>query len=106
MEKRTRKSKFTLRLEREFGDKLKSKSKKELSKFFKIPLSILNEVYDRGMMAYKNNPSSVRPSVSSPHPWSRARMNKLILNVVDVRAGKKKINKKSGEDGDLVEKAL
>jgi len=101
-----RKSKFTNRLEKEYGDQLKSKSKTNLSKFFKIPMSVLNESYDRGLAAYRNNPSSVRPSVSSPHPWARARMNKLILNIVDVRANKKKINKKAGEDGDLVARGL
>lgn len=102
----SRRSKFTLRLEREYGDKLKSKSKTNLSKFFKIPMSVLNDVYDRGVGAYRNNPSSVRKGVSGEDQWARARMNKLILNVVDVRAGRKKINNKPGEDGDLVEKAV
>ena len=100
-----RKSKFTSRLEKEYGDKLKSKSKTNLSKFFKIPMSILNDVYDRGVGAYRNNPSSVRKGVEGEDQWARARMNKLILNVMDVRAGKKKINNKPGQDGDLVEKA-
>ena len=101
-----KKSKFTNRFEREYGDKLKSKSKTNISKYFKIPMSILNAVYDRGMAAYRTNPSSVRKGVNSPHTWATPRMYKLVLNVVDVRAGLKKINKKAGQDGDLVEKAL
>ena len=71
-----RKSKFTSRLEKEYGDKLKSKSKTNLSKFFKIPMSILNDVYDRGVGAYRNNPSSVRKRVEGEDQWARARMNK------------------------------
>ena len=38
----------------------KSYSLEELSKISKVPLSILQEVYDRGIGAYKTNPSSVR----------------------------------------------
>ena len=101
-----RKSKFTNRFDRLYADKLKSKSKTNISKYFKIPMPVLNAVYDRGLAAYKNNPSSVRPGVNSPHTWATPRMYKLVLNIVDVRAGKKKINKKAGEDGDLVERGL
>ncbi len=35
-------------------------SLKELSKISQVPLSILQEVYNRGIGAYKNNPTSVR----------------------------------------------
>ena len=35
-------------------------SKKDISKLTGIPMSILDEVYDRGLAAHKNNPQSVR----------------------------------------------
>jgi hypothetical protein len=35
-------------------------SLEELSKAFKLPLSALQEVYNRGTGAWKNNPSSIR----------------------------------------------
>tara|TARA_A100001391_G_scaffold203783_1_gene197091 strand:+ start:1079 stop:1396 length:318 start_codon:yes stop_codon:yes gene_type:complete len=100
----SRRSKFTIRLEKEYGDKLKSKSKTSLSKFFKIPMSILNDVYDRGIGAARSQ--GMRPNVKSEDQWARARMNKLILNVMDVRAGKKKIPTGRGQDSDLIEKAV
>jgi hypothetical protein len=38
----------------------KSNSKTEIARKSKIPLKILDEVYDRGIGAYKTNPQSVR----------------------------------------------
>ena len=36
----TRRSKFTIAFDKRYGDKLKSKSKTNISKYFKIPKSI------------------------------------------------------------------
>ena len=38
----------------------KPNSKKDISKKTGIPMSILDQVYDRGLGAYKSNPQSVR----------------------------------------------
>jgi hypothetical protein len=38
----------------------KSNSKAEIARKSKIPVKILDEVYDRGIGAYKSNPQSVR----------------------------------------------
>jgi len=97
------KSKYTSRLDKEFGDKLKDKSKPTLSKFFKIPIKLMDEVYDRGLAAARN--TGTRPSVKSDDQWARARLYKFILNVVDAREGKN-INRGAGQDGDIVYKAL
>ena len=35
-------------------------------------VATLSKVYERGIGAYKTNPSSVRPSVSSPEQWAMA----------------------------------
>jgi len=102
----SRRSKFTIEFDKKYGNKLKSRSKASLVKFFKIPKSILDDVYSRGKAAYFNNPSSVRSSVKSSDQWSKARMYKLILNIMDVRAGKKKVPTGRGQDADLIKKAI
>ena len=99
----SRRSKFTIEFDKRYGDKLKSKSKTNLSKFFKISRSILDAVYDRGVGAARTQ--GMRTGVKSEDQWARARMYKLILNIMDVKSGKK-INNKPGQDGDLVAKAV
>ena len=42
-------------------------------------LSMLAECMLRGIGAYKSNPASVRPSVSSPEQWGYARCNSLLF---------------------------
>lgn len=41
-------------------------------------VSILFQVYERGIGAYRTNPSSVRPTVSSPEQWAMARVNSFL----------------------------
>ena len=97
----TRKSKYTIEFEKRFGDKLKSRSISNLSTFFKIKKSILQDAFNRGVGAFKNNRAAVREGVTSAEQWATPRVHKLILNIVD-----EKIPKGKGQDGDLVEKAL
>ena len=53
----TNKQKFN----RKYGQPLnQANSKKDISKKTGIPMRILDEVYDRGLGAYKSNPQSVR----------------------------------------------
>ena len=53
----TNKQKFN----KKYGQPLnKPNSKKDISKKTGIPMSILDQVYDRGLAAHKNNPQSVR----------------------------------------------
>lgn len=54
---KTNKQKFN---EKYKQPKNQSNSKKDISKLTGIPMSILDEVYDRGLAAHKNNPESVR----------------------------------------------
>jgi len=44
----------------------------------KYSYATLKKVYDRGMGAYKTNPQSVRPNVTSPQQWALARVNSFI----------------------------
>jgi hypothetical protein len=51
-----------------------SYSKQDLSKITKVPLKIIQEVYNRGIGAYSTNPESVRKKVTfkkGPAPMSQ-----------------------------------
>lgn len=67
-------------------DKDKSHSLAALSKISKLKLSVLKQVYNRGVGAYKTNPSSVRPQVKSPEQWAFARVYAFINKI---ESGKK-----------------
>lgn len=89
----------------------------------------LKIVYNRGIGAYRSNPSSVRPSVGSPEQWASARVNSFLhaLRNLRYRSGKhdtdllpkdhpirKNIDKKQAsldehrryEDGEIIPSAL
>ena len=76
----TNKMKFNKR----YGQPLnKANSKADISRLTGISMKILNQVYDRGLAAHKNNPSSVRnvkgvkggagKKMSGPQ-WAQARI--------------------------------
>merc|ERR1712070_749107 len=45
----------------------------------RVTLKTLEEVMERGIGAYKTNPGSVRPNVSSPEQWGYARVNSFLF---------------------------
>ena len=98
----SRRSKFTIEFEKIYP-KDKSRSRSAIGKYFNIKPSVIQEAFNRGVGAYKSNPSSVRPSVKSPSQWGNARKLKLVLNILKARKGGK-INMGKGQDGDLVER--
>jgi hypothetical protein len=51
---------------------------KYADKHGKITMGMLRDVYDRGVGAYRTNPSSVRPNVKSPEQWAMARVNSFL----------------------------
>ena len=51
----------------------------------KATVSMLEKVYDRGVGAYKTNPSSVRPSVKSPEQWAMARVGSFLYALKNER---------------------
>jgi hypothetical protein len=55
-------------------DKDESHSLEEISKLSGYQLKGLQTIYDKGIGAYKTNPSSVRPQVKSPEQWAYARV--------------------------------
>lgn len=56
-----------------------SLSLSEVAKLSGVPRKALQEVYNRGVGAYKTNPSSVRPQVSSPEQWAMARVYSFVM---------------------------
>jgi len=86
----------------------KSNSKTDISKLSGISVKILDEVYDRGVGAYKTNPESVRTKAGkknasapmskkmSKEQWAMARVYSFVNKV----EGKRKLN----HDTDLAKK--
>ena len=95
---------FKHRFNKKFNqDKDESNSKAKMTKLTGIPKKVLDDIYDRGVGAYRNNPSSVRPQVKSEEQWATARIYAFIMKAYDaVNKGKKKIN----QDQDLYEKII
>ena len=65
--------KFVNQIQEKKIEGLENKAKKS-----KYTYATLKKVYDRGMGAYKTNPGSVRPNVTSPQQWALARVNSFI----------------------------
>jgi len=79
-------------------DKDESNSKAKMTKLTGIPKKVLDDVYSRGVGAYRGNPSSVRPQVKSEEEWAVARQYAFIMKSYDaVKKGDDKIN----QDKDL-----
>tara|TARA_Y100001972_G_C7408120_1_gene211703 strand:- start:153 stop:449 length:297 start_codon:yes stop_codon:yes gene_type:complete len=95
---KTYKQKFNKRFKQPLS---KANSKKRISKLTKIPKSILDNVYDRGIGAYRTNPSSVRQQVTSPEQWA---MGRVYAFVGKAHQAKKKGIKKINQDQDLFKK--
>ena len=47
----------------------------------RITVAALRQVYNRGVGAYRSNPSSVRGSVSSPEQWAMGRVNAFMAGL-------------------------
>ena len=72
----TNKMKFNKRFKQPLQQ---ANSKSDIVKLTGIPLRILNDVFDRGVGAYKTNPQSVRKSVKSPEQWAYARVYSFVM---------------------------
>ena len=52
---------------------------KEISKDTKVSMKGLRQIYNKGIGAYKTNPSSVRPNVKSKEQWAMARVYSAVM---------------------------
>lgn len=66
------------------GDSL---SLKEIAELSKMPLKALQEVYNKGIGAYKTNPSSVRAQVKSAEQWAFGRVYAFVQKTKKVYYG-------------------
>ncbi len=98
----TRRSKYTIAISKY---DLPDRKKSTLSKFFRIPRTLLDDAYDRGVGAYNTNPTSVRKGVVSEEQWATARAYKFIVNTLKARKGES-VPTGRGHDFDLVEQAV
>ena len=61
---------------------------------YKVTMRMLEQVYDRGVGAYRTNPQSVRPNVTGPEQWAMASVNSFLKIVTGA--------KKANHDKDLL----
>jgi hypothetical protein len=64
-----------------------------IAKLSGMPRAALQEVFNRGIGAYKTNPESVRPQVKSAEQWAMARVYSFVM---------KRPGTYGGRDADLV----
>jgi hypothetical protein len=60
------------------ADKATEFNEKYGEKHGRVTAAKLKQVFDRGIGAYKTNPSSVRPNVTSKEQWAYARVNSFL----------------------------
>jgi len=65
----------------------RSLSLEEIAKLSKMPLNALQEVFNRGIGAYKTNRASVRPQVKSKEEWAYARVYAFVMKTKNVYYG-------------------
>ena len=65
----------------------------QIAKLSKMPRAALQQVYNRGIGAYKTNPESVRPQVKSAEQWAMARVYSFVM---------KRPGTYGGQDADIV----
>lgn len=72
----TYKQKFNLKHKQ---PKDKSNSLTDIAKLSGVKRSSLQKIYNKGIGAYKTNPSSVRPNVKSKEQWAFARTYSAVM---------------------------
>jgi hypothetical protein len=72
----TYRNKFNFKYDFEINQ---SHSLAEISKLTNLKLSSLQEIYNKGIGAYKTNPESVRPNVKSKEQWAMARVYSAVM---------------------------
>lgn len=73
------KAEVSARVEKALKKKADDHNDSVSAKSKKTSLGTLKKVFNRGVGAYNTNPSSVRPSVSSPDQWAMARVNSYLF---------------------------
>jgi hypothetical protein len=62
----------------------------QIAKLSGFPKPALQEVYNRGIGAFKTNPESVRPQVQSKEQWAMARVYSFVMKRASTFGGSDK----------------
>ena len=68
----------------------------QVSKDTGVSMKGLQQIYNKGIGAYKTNPSSVRPNVKSKEQWAMARVYSAVMGGKTARIDKNELKKKGG----------
>ena len=76
-----------------------SHSLEEIAKLTSLKLSSLQDIYDKGIGAYKTNPASVRPNVKSKEQWAMARVYSAVMGGKASKVDANELKRGKMEDG-------
>jgi len=79
-------------------EKNESHSLKEISKDTGVSKKGLQQIYNKGVGAYKTNPSSVRPNVKSKEQWAMARVYSAVMGGKASKIDSKELKMEFGGD--------
>lgn len=77
-------------------DKNESHELKDIAKETGVSKKGLQEIYNKGVGAYKTNPSSVRPNVKSKEQWAMGRIYSAVMGGKAARVDAKELKMKTG----------
>jgi hypothetical protein len=83
-------------------DKNESHKLAEISKLTKLKLSSLQDIYNKGIGAYKTNPQSVRPNVKSKEQWAMARVYSAIMGGKAAKVDANELSKAKFKTGGFI----
>ena len=81
-----------------------SHSLEEISKDTGVSMKGLQQIYNKGIGAYKTNPSSVRPNVKSKEQWAMARVYSAVMGGADARVDANELNMNYGGEIENISK--
>lgn len=87
--------------------KNESHSLKEISKDTGVSMKGIRKIYNKGIGAYKTNPSSVRPNVKSKEQWAYARVYSSVMGGKASKVDAKELKMETGgliKGSELIEK--
>jgi len=86
---------YKMRFNKKYGfDKEQSHSLKDIAKITGFKLSGLQNIFNKGIGAYKTNPQSVRPQVKSPEQWAYSRVYSAVMGGATIKFDKEDLIKK------------
>tara|TARA_R110002020_G_scaffold44348_10_gene128028 strand:- start:3848 stop:4681 length:834 start_codon:yes stop_codon:yes gene_type:complete len=77
-------------------EKGKSHSLKDIAKTTGISMKGIQQIYDKGIGAYKTNPQSVRPNVKSKEQWAYGRVYSAVMGGKAAKVDAKELKMEKG----------